>query len=50
MQGTHRSDGRYRHDYSDADHAALLELLKRLPCQVMGSGHPSALYDEMLEG
>ena len=28
----------------------LLDLLKDLPCQVMVSGHPSALYDEMLVG
>ena len=27
-----------------------LELLKDLPCQMMVSGHPSALHDEMLAG
>ena len=48
LRATRRSDRRYRHDYTDADHVALLELLKGLPCQVMVSGHPSALYDEML--
>ena len=48
LHATRRSDRRYRYDYSDADHAALLELLRSLPCQVMVSGHPSALYDEML--
>ena len=29
---------------------ALLALLKTLPCQVMVSGYPSALYDEGLRG
>ena len=48
LQATRRSDRRYRHDYTDADHVALLELLKDLPCQVMVSGHPSALYETML--
>lgn len=48
LRATRRSDRRYRHDYTDADHVALLELLTGLPCQVMVSGHPSALYDGML--
>ena len=45
-----RSARRYRFDYEEVDHVALLDLLKDLPCQVMVSGHPSALYDEMLAG
>ena len=45
-----KSGRRYRHDYDDADHAALLGLLKGLPCAVMVSGYPSALYDELLRG
>ena len=48
LHATRRSERRYRYEYTDADHAALLELLRGLPCQVMVSGHPSALYDEML--
>ena len=48
LQATRRSDRRYRHDYTEADHVALLELLEGLPCRVMVSGHPSALYDERL--
>ena len=48
LQATRRSDRRYRHDYTEADHVALLELLAGLPCQVMVSGHPSALYETML--
>ena len=47
---TRKSTRRYRHDYEDADHVALLDLLKGLPCQVMVSGYPSALYDERLSG
>lgn len=35
----------YRHDYSEADHARLLAVLKRLPCAVMVSGYASQLYD-----
>jgi DNA adenine methylase len=46
-----RSSGRrYRFDYYEQDHVALLELLKRLPCRVIVSGYPSALYDELLVG
>ena len=32
------------------DHAALLGILKSLPCQVMVSGYPSRLYDAHLAG
>ncbi len=49
LRATRRSERRYRHDYTDADHVELLELLKGLPCQVMVSGHPSALYDDLLQ-
>ncbi len=48
MQATRRSGQRYRHDCTEADHVELLELLKGLPCQVMVSGHPSTLYDDLL--
>ena len=50
LKRTRTSGRRYRFDYEEADHIELLELLKRLPCQVMLSGYPSALYDELLEG
>ena len=46
-QGAER---RYRFDYTDDDHAELLGILKSLPCQVMVSGYPSALYDAHLDG
>ena len=46
-----RSSGRrYRFDYDEQDHVQLLEVLKRLPCQVIVSGYPSAFYDELLVG
>ena len=50
LRSARKSSRRYRHDYEDADHAALLGLLKGLPCAVMVSGYPSALYDEWLRG
>ncbi len=50
LRHTRKSARRYRHDYEDADHVALLALLGRLPCRAMISGYPSALYDEHLAG
>jgi len=50
VQSTRRSARRYRYDYTDADHVCLLGILKSLPCQVMISGYPSALYDGHLGG
>ncbi len=50
LPSTRRSPRRYRFDYEEADHVALLELLRGLPCQVMISGYPSALYTRLLEG
>ena len=50
LKHTRTGRRRYRFDYEDADHVELLELLKTLPCRVMLSGYPSALYDERLEG
>lgn len=38
----------YREEYSRADHAALLALLRGLPAAVILSGYPSSLYDELL--
>ena len=36
------------HAMDDAQHAALLTILRRLPCAVLVSGSRSALYDELL--
>ncbi len=50
VQETRSSARRYRFDYAQQDHVELLELLKRLPCRVMLSGYPCALYEERLGG
>lgn len=50
VQSTRKSRRRYRYDYEDSDHEALLGLLTGLPCAVMVSGYRSALYDERLHG
>ena len=50
LRHTRTSRRRYRFDYEEADHHALLALLVTLPCQVMVSGYASALYDERLAG
>ena len=50
LLSTRTSGRRYRFDYDEENHVELLGLLKRLPCQVMISGYPSALYDERLDG
>jgi hypothetical protein len=39
---------KYRFEYTEHDHSELLILLKSLPCQVILSGYPSALYDDQL--
>jgi len=48
LHSTRRSSRRYRFDYEERDHIALLNLLVRLPCQVMVSGYASSLYDDLL--
>jgi len=48
LHHTRTSSRRYRFDYEEQDHIELLQLLKTLPCAVMLSGYPSALYDELL--
>lgn len=40
----------YRHEYTFSDHMALLDVLAKLPCDVMISGYRSELYDDMLRG
>ena len=48
LHATRTSKRRYRYEYEEADHYALLALLKTLPCSVILSGYPSGLYDESL--
>lgn len=51
LRSTRRAAGKlYRHDFDEADHIRLLEVLKSLPCMVMVSGYQSQLYDEALAG
>jgi DNA adenine methylase len=50
LHATRSGERRYRFEYEERDHLELLELLKTLPCQVILSGYPSALYDECLQG
>ncbi len=45
---TRTSRRKYRCDYTEADHRALLTLLASLPCRVILSGYPSSLYDAAL--
>ena len=50
LKSTRKAPGRYhyRHDYEEHDHVRLLRLLRQVPCQVMVSGYPSALYEELV--
>ena len=48
LHSVRKSQRRYRYDYEETDHVALLALLQGLPCSVMISGYPSALYDRTL--
>jgi len=50
LRQTRTSGRKYRFDYEEQDHIELLALLKTLPCNVILSGYPSALYDELLGG
>ena len=48
LTATRTSSRRYRYDYTERDHVELLERLQQLPCPVILSGYPSAVYDEHL--
>jgi DNA adenine methylase len=47
---TRTSRARYRHEYTADDHRRLIDVLRSVPANVMISGYPSALYDELLAG
>lgn len=47
---TRTSRARYRHEYTVDDHRRLIDVLRSVPANVMISGYPSALYDELLTG
>jgi len=40
----------YAFEFSDIDHGNLLNIIKSLPCMVMISGYPNAIYDAALSG
>ena len=48
LMNARTSRRRYRFEYTKSDHVELLKLLKGVPCQVMVSGYPTALYDQEL--
>lgn len=50
VHATRTGRGRYRFEYTDDDHRALIRQLRALPANVavMISGYPSALYDELV--
>jgi len=50
LLSTRTSARSYRFDYEEKDHIELLELLITLPCNIILSGYPSALYDNYLKG
>ncbi|MGK8676404.1 DNA adenine methylase [Serratia marcescens] len=45
---TRTSRARYRHEYTVDDHHRLIDVLRTVPANVMISGYPPALYDELL--
>lgn len=47
---TRRGGRLYRHEYTDEQHVALLDVLRELPCAVMISGYDSPLYRSRLRG
>jgi DNA adenine methylase len=47
---TRRRPRVYRFDYTIGDHERLLECLTALPCKILISGYPSALYESRLSG
>lgn len=48
LRETRTSRRKYRFEYTGQDHNALLELLRTLPCNIILSGYPSSLYDDLL--
>jgi DNA adenine methylase len=50
VMGTRDKNSRYRHEMSDAQHVALLTLLKGVQGKVMVTGYASDLYDDLLAG
>ena len=49
VHATRTSRHRYRFEYDDDEHRRLIDTLKRVPADVILSGYPSDLYDELLD-
>lgn len=50
LRNTRRKSSKlYKHEYTEYQHIALLEIIKSLPCMVMISGYESILYKEYLK-
>ncbi len=47
---TRRRGKMYRHEYTEQHHLDLLRVIKKLPCRIMISGYPHAIYDDNLSG
>ncbi len=45
MHSTRTSKSRYRHEFTNQDHAKLIKILRGLECQVMLSGYRNPLYE-----
>lgn len=50
LLSTRTSRARYEYEYSERDHIQLLDALAHFPADIIISGYPSELYDEMLKG
>jgi hypothetical protein len=50
LSTTRRSGRVYRYEFTESQHRELLEVLVRIPCQVMISGYWSRMYAETLQG
>lgn len=48
LLSTRTSRHRYKFEMTESEHAQLLALLREMPCRVLLSGYPSALYSHML--
>jgi hypothetical protein len=48
LLSTRRNRRLYRHEMTDADHRRFLRAVFALPCPVLVSGYPSAMYDRAL--
>jgi len=48
LHSTRTSNKRYKHEYTEADHQELLNILGTLPVPVILSAYPSELYDDIL--